>query len=310
MTRRRIQAALAGLALLAVACNGGPDGRDGASGSIEVDGSSTVFPLTEAVAEEYAFEQPDVTVNISRSGTGGGFERFCDAGDIDISNASRPILDEEAERCRENGVDFVEVRVGTDALTMVTHPETGFVDCLTRDEVQAIWAAPGADTWAEVRDGFPDDEVRIFAPDADSGTYDFFNEVVLDEGQEPIGDYNASADDNVIVTGVSGTPSSWGYFGFAFLQENPGRLQAIAYDGGDGCVEPSAETARDDTYGLARPLFIYVKESSLARSHVADFVRFYLDVADELIAEIGYIPAPDDALEESRQRVEDAVEGE
>lgn len=306
MSASRIAASLVGLALLAAGCGNAPDG-DGAGGSITVDGSSTVGPLTDAVAEEYAAVEPDVTVNVSISGTGGGFERFCGAGDTDISNASRPITEEEADRCRENDIDFIELRVGTDALTMVTHPDTDFVDCLTAEEARTIWATPGVDTWAEVRDGFPDEELRVFAPDADSGTYDFFNETVLEEGQEPIQDYNASADDNVIATGVAGTPSSWGYFGFAFFQESEGTLRALAFDAGEGCVEPSAETAMDGSYGLARPLFVYVKESSLESGPVADFVRFYLDNVANLIDEVGYIAAPEDTMDEAREKLEEAA---
>lgn len=306
MSASRIAASLVGLALLAAGCGNAPDG-DGAGGSITVDGSSTVGPLTDAVAEEYAAVEPDVTVNVSISGTGGGFERFCGAGDTDISNASRPITEEEADLCRENDIDFIELRVGTDALTMVTHPDTDFVDCLTAEEARTIWATPGVDTWAEVRDGFPDEELRVFAPDADSGTYDFFNETVLEEGQEPIQDYNASADDNVIATGVAGTPSSWGYFGFAFFQESEGTLRALAFDAGEGCVEPSAETAMDGSYGLARPLFVYVKESSLESGPVADFVRFYLDNVANLIDEVGYIAAPEDTMDEAREKLEEAA---
>lgn len=316
MSTWRTLAVLAGTALALAACGNAPDqvGDDpgggaggGLSGTIKVDGSSTVGPLTSAIDEEYGGEQPEVTVDLATSGTGGGFERFCGVGDTDISNASRPIEDEEAERCEDNGIDFIEVRVGTDALTMVTNPQTGFLDCLSTQEIRELWTTPGADTWDQVNGSFPSEGIEIFAPDTDSGTYDFFNETVLaSEDDEVIQDYNASADDNVIAQGVIGTPNSWGYFGFAYYQESRDRLKVVAYDAGDGCVEPSVETVQDGSYGLARPLFIYVKESSLEQEHVADFVLFYLDNVNGLIEDIGYIPAPDDAIAEARQAVEEA----
>lgn len=327
-----ITTVLTGLALLTAACGNAPDEQqtaaetdgetetdgddagtgdgDQLSGSIAIDGSSTVGPLTDAVAEEYAAEQPDVTVNLSISGSGGGFERFCGTGDTHISNASRPITDEEAELCEGNGIDFIEVRVGTDALTMVTNPETEFVDCLTQDELVTIWGPEGADSWSEVRDEFPDTELEVFAPGADSGTYDFFNETVLEPNdiEGPRQDYNASEDDNIIAQGIIGTPGSWGFFGYAYYQQNTDRLRAIAYDAGDGCVEPSAETAQDDSYQLARPLFIYVKRSALAEAHVADFATFYLDTVNDVIGDVGYIQASDEALTEARETLEQAIE--
>ena len=276
------------------------------SGSIEVDGSSTVAPLTDAIAEEYAGVSPDVIVNIGVSGTGGGFERFCGEGSTDISNASRPIKDEEAQTCADNGIEFTEVRVGTDALTMVTNPATEFLSCLTTDELITLWGPDGATTWDQVNPEFPAELVEIFAPDADSGTYDFFNETILEpsEIEEPRQDYNSSADDNVIAQGIQGTPASWGYFGFAYFVNNPDGVKAIAYDAGNGCVEPSVETAQDDSYGLTRPLFIYVRNDALAKAEVADFVTFYLDTVNEVIEEVGYVPAPDSVIEEARAGVE------
>ncbi len=303
MTRWRTAAALAAVVMFVTACGNAPD----EGGGISVDGSSTVAPLTDAIAEEYAQVAPDVTVNLAVSGTGGGFERFCGVGDIDISNASRPIKDEEAQRCADNGISYIEVRVGTDALTMVTNPDTAFLDCLTAEEIRAFWVTPGADTWDQVDPGFPSEQIAIFAPDSDSGTYDFLNETVLEsDDQEVIQDYNSASDDNVIAQGVIGTPGGWGFFGFAYFQENQERLEAIAYDAGDGCVEPGVETAQDDSYKLARPLFIYVDEASLwDEEHVADFVRFYLDNVGDVIADVGYIPASDDVIEQAKRKVED-----
>lgn len=296
------------LALLLAACGGaeqsasqgsGSPGEQGElSGSIAIDGSSTVGPLTEAIAEEFRQVAPGVIVNIGVSGTGGGFERFCGTGDTQISNASRPINEEEAARCQQSGVEFIELRVGTDALTMVTSPQTGFVDCLTTAELIKIWGPGGATSWNEVNPSFPAQQLRIFAPGADSGTYDFFNETVLEPAgiEQPRQDYNASEDDNIIAQGIIGTPGSWGFFGFAYYQENQDQVKELAYDAGGGCVTPSAETAQNDTYKLTRPLFIYVRNDALAQPHVAGFVTYYLDHVNEVIDDVGYIAEPADAL--------------
>lgn len=336
---RKAAASVLALSLLAAACGGSDDedtadttdtteeepaedeemdeggetddgGGEELSGSIEIDGSSTVGPLTDAIAEEYAAEQPDVTVNLSISGSGGGFERFCNVGDTQISNASRAIEEEEIANCEEAGIEFTEVRVGTDALTMVTSPDTGFVECLTTDEIVSIWGPDHVDTWDQVNPDFPAEPITVFAPGADSGTYDFMNETVLEPNdiEEPRQDYNASEDDNIIAQGIIGTPASWGYFGYAYFVNNSEQLTAIDYDAGEGCVEPSAETAQDDSYQLARPLFIYVRNDSLSDPVVADFVTFYLDTVNDVIEDVGYIPASDEALDEARATVEEAIE--
>jgi len=275
------------------------------SGSIEIDGSSTVAPLTEAIAEEYSAEQPDVRANIGVSGTGGGFERFC-AGETDISNASRPIDEEEVALCEEAGVDFTELRVGTDALTVVVNPANDFATCLTFDELTAIFGAeePAAN-WNEVNPEFPDSPLQVFAPDVDSGTYDFMLETLdIEESRQ---DYSASSDDNQIVTGVQGSEGGWGFFGFAYFQENEEALKAVEIDGGEGCVAPAVETAQDDSYPLTRPLFIYVKNEALTRPEVADFASFYLDNVGEVITDVGYIPEPEEAAEEARSALDQAL---
>lgn len=289
----------------------GPAGDGGGeAGTIEIDGSSTVGPLTDAVAEEYARESPDTQVNVGISGTGGGFERFCGAGDTDISDASRPIEDDEVALCEENGIEWIEVRVGADALTMVTSPDTEGIACLTTDEVAKIFGPDGVSNWSEVNPQFPDEPIAIFAPDIDSGTYDFMIEDALGlEGSRQ--DYNASADDNIIVQGIQGTPYSWGFFGFAYYVNSEGGLTAIEYDNGDGCVAPSVETAQDGSYGLTRPLFIYVKQQSLQeKPFVADFVTFYLDTVNSVIGQVGYIEAPPEDIESGRGAVEAVIAGE
>lgn len=325
---RLIAGLVAILALLLTACGGGDSARDeapasevgggsetsaaggGISGSIEIDGSSTVGPLTDAIAEEYADEQPEVQVNVGVSGTGGGFERFCGDGSTDISNASRPIDEEEAQLCENNGVEFTEIRVGTDALTMVTSPDTEGIDCMTTDEIVSVFGPDAVRNWSEVDPGFPDEEIQVFAPGADSGTYDFMVEDIMGlEGSTQ--DYNASEDDNIIAQGVQGTPYSWGFFGFAYYANNQDGLRVIEYDAGDGCVAPSVETAQDGSYGLTRPLFIYVKNSAAAeREHVADFLTFYLDTVDDVIEQVGYIPAPDAQIEEAKARADAVIAGE
>ena len=304
------------VSLLITGCGNAPDDASGAGagttgeldGIVEVDGSSTVAPITDAVAEEFLVEQPAVEVNVGVSGTGGGFERFC-AGETDISDASRPIKDEEAELCEQAGVDYVELQVGTDALTMVTHPDTEFVTCLTTDEVATIFGPDAtAQTWADVNAAFPDEPLEVFAPGTDSGTYDFMVEDVLgiDAARQ---DYSAAEDDNIIAQGIQGTPGSWGFFGFAYFVENEGSLRALEYDGGSGCVAPSVESAQDGTYGMTRPLFIYVKTEALSRPEVEAFVRFYLDNAEALVADVGYIPEPAEDLQAAKDAFEQAVSG-
>lgn len=326
----RLMASLvAVLALLATACGGGDSAQDEApaseagggsssdgggggdlSGPIEIDGSSTVGPLTDAIAEEYANEAPDAQVNVGISGTGGGFERFCGDGSTDISNASRPIEEEEAQLCEENGIEFTEIRVGTDALTMVTSPDTEGITCMTQEDIIAVFGPDAVSNWSEVRSDWPDEQIQVFAPDTDSGTYDFMVEDIMGL-EESTQDYNASADDNIIAQGVQGTPYSWGFFGFAYYTNNQEGLQVIEYDAGDGCVAPSIETAQDDSYGLTRPLFIYVKNSAVQeKPQVADFAQFYLDNVNSIIESVGYIAAPDDVIAESQETLEAVIAGE
>ncbi|MBW3604258.1 MAG: PstS family phosphate ABC transporter substrate-binding protein [Actinobacteria bacterium] len=331
---RTMASLLAVLALLLAACGGGDSASEEApaseasggggassessessgggevSGTIEIDGSSTVGPLTDAIAEEYAEEQPNVQVNVGISGTGGGFERFCGEGSTDIANASRPIQEEEAQLCEENGIEFTEIRVGTDALTMVTSPDTEGISCLTTEQVAKIFGPESVRNWSEVNSEFPDEEIQVFAPDTDSGTYDFMVEDALGL-EESTQDYNASADDNVIAQGVQGTPYSWGFFGFAYFTNNSEGLKALEYDAGDGCVAPGVETAQNDEYKLTRPLFIYLKNSAVQeKEQVAGFVTFYLETVNSVIGDVGYIEAPADKLEESRQKVQTLISGE
>ena len=279
------------LIAIAAACSSDPTASvPGLTGTIEIDGSSTVFPISEAVAEEFRKVSPDVRVNVGVSGTGGGFKRFT-VGETDISNASRPIEDAEAEAAAANGIEFLELKIGTDGLSVIVNPDNDFASCLTTGELKMIWE-PGSSvsTWSQVRSGWPDQPIRLYGPDTDSGTFDFFTEEIMGEAQLSRPDYTASADDNVLVQGISGDRNSLGYFGYAYYLENPDRLKVIGVDSGDGCVVPSPETIEAGQYTpLSRPLFIYVNTESLQRPEVRAFVEFYMEVGAELTAEVGYV---------------------
>ncbi|WP_234411017.1 PstS family phosphate ABC transporter substrate-binding protein [Nocardioides terrigena] len=300
------------LALTLAACGGGDAGESSggdessASGSVAVDGSSTVYPMSVAAQELLSEENPDVQVTVGESGTGGGFEAFC-AGDTDISDASRPIEEDEIAACEENGIEYTELQVATDALTMVVHPDLA-VDCLTVDQIVDLWGPNATATnWNEIDPSFPDQEISFFGPGTDSGTYDYMAaDVIGDESEATRKDYEASEDDNVLVQGVSGTEGATGYFGFTYYEQNADTLKALEIDNGEGCVAPSAETAQAGEYTpLARPLFIYVSNASYADNEaVKAYVDFYIEnLAD--IAEIGqFIPLSDDLYSETQSNLE------
>ena len=260
------------------------------NGTVEVDGSSTVYPISEAVAEEFNKLYPKVRVNVGVSGTGGGFKRFY-IGETDVSDASRTIRENEIAKAEENGIKYVELRLGTDGLSVIVSPKNDFVDCLTIEELRKIWE-PGSkiDNWSEVRAGFPDEKMRLYGPDTDSGTFDYFTEEVMGEAQLSRADYTASADDNVLVQGITGDKGSLGYFGYSYYRENEDKLKLVAVDSGSGCVSPSLETIPSGEYSpLSRPLFIYVNIGSLLRPEVKAFVDFYLEHGPELTNEVGYV---------------------
>ena len=305
MTQRTRRGWLLGLtlaiALVATACGGDDDAGGGSgeaslSGSITIDGSSTVAPVSEAVAEEFRKEQSGVQVTVGTSGTGGGFTKFC-AGETDISDASRPIEDEEKAACEAKGIKYQEFRIGLDGLAVVSSAQNQFVDTLTFEQLATIFEQGGATTWNQVDSKFPNEKIAIFGPDTESGTYDFFNEEVLGDpeegGKKPRSDYTASSDDNTLVQGIEGEANSWGYFGFAYYQNNKEGLKIIkiAEKGATG-IEPTAETIESGDYPLSRPLFIYVKEDSLRKPEVGQFVKFYLEQTPQLIADVGYVAAP------------------
>lgn len=307
---RALMGPLAAVLVLGVACGPGARGGGGGgdlSGAVNIDGSSTVFPITQAVAEEWGAVQPDVQISVGVSGTGGGFEKFC-RGETDISNASRPIdPEEEAPVCEENGVEYLELPVAMDGLSVVANPENDFVDCLTVEELKTIWE-PGSevDTWSEVRDGFPDQPVALYGPGTDSGTFDYFTDAIVGEEGASRSDYTASEDDNVLVQGVAGDANALGYFGFAYFEQNQDKVRAVAVDGGDGCVEPTRETIVSGEYApLSRPIFIYVGKDAARRPEVSAFVDFYLESVQDLVPSVGYVALPEDVVAEQRSAWEE-----
>jgi phosphate transport system substrate-binding protein len=304
-------AAVLTLALALSACGGSNDegtgGDSSLSGEVLVDGSSTVQPLTAAAGEFFAEEEPGVNVSVATSGTGGGFEVFCQ-GATDISNASRPIKDEEIALCEENGIEFTELQVATDALTVVVSADNDFVSCLTTEELATLWG-PDAEgtvtTWDQVNPAFPAEVIELYGPGTDSGTFDYFTDEINGEEGVSRTDYNASEDDNVIVQGVSGSANAIGYFGYTYFEENADALKAVDIDSGAGCVAPSADAAQDGSYApLARPLFIYVSGAAAAeKPEVAAFVDFYATNADRIAEAAQFIPLND----EQRGKLESAA---
>jgi len=279
----------------------------GLSGAVGVDGSSTVFPITEAVAEEFHQRHPHLRVMVGIAGTGGGFERFV-RGETDINDASRPIKESEAAQAAKNAIAFIELPVAFDGLTVVTNRENDFVDFLTVEELRKIWQhGSTVKKWSDVRPGWPDRPLKLYGPGTDSGTFDYFTEAVNGKAGACRADFSASEDDNVLVQGVAGDRDALGYFGYAYYVANSARLRVVPVDGGAGPVTPSGVTINDGTYRpLSRPLFIYVSESAAKRPEVEEFVRFYLASAAALAKEVGYTPLPDEiyglALDRFRKR--------
>jgi phosphate transport system substrate-binding protein len=285
------------VAALAIACSGGDD-EPKLTGAVAIDGSSTVFPITEAVAEEFRTEQEEVQVTVGIAGTGGGFQRFC-RGETDISNASRPISRTEQEACAAANIQYVELPVAYDALSIVVHPQNNWATCITVPELKTMWqpSAQGTVTsWADVNPAWSaGGSLKLFGPGTDSGTFDYFTEHVNGRAKDSRGDYTPSEDDNVLVQGVAGDRSALGYFGLAYYEENKSRLKAlqVSQTAGGQCVEPNAANVENGSYPLSRPLFVYVKKDSILKPEVKAFVDFYVENAATLAAEVGYVKFPD-----------------
>lgn len=274
-------------------------------GTIEVDGSSTVYPVSEAVAEEFGKLHSGVRVNVGVSGTGGGFKRFV-VGETDISNASRLLKEKESELAIENGVTYVHLRVAMDGLSVIVNPDNDFVHCLTTEQLKAIWEPESKiNNWNQVDSSWPDKQIELYGPDADSGTFDYFTEEIVGESQASRWDYTPSADDNVLIQGISGDRNALGYFGYAYYVENADKLKIVAVDSGEGCVKPTSETIENGTYSpLSRPLFIYVNVNKLSKPQVKEFVRFYMENAGQLSGEVGYIGLSQQEYEDNLTKIE------
>jgi len=327
-TMKKFSVAVA--AALFIAACGGSTASPSASaaaltGEITIDGSSTVYPIAEAVAEEFQNANSGVQVTVAFAGTGGGFKKFC-AGETDANDASRPIKttdkpgvdgvdgtadDElsEATICKNAGIEYVELKVAIDALAVVVSKENTFVDCLTTAELKSIWdLGSTVTTWADVRAGWPAQKIDLYGPGADSGTFDYFTEVINGKADQSRSDYTASEDDNTLVAGIAGSQYTLGYFGLAYVTENADKVRAVEIDGGKGCTAPSAEGANNGTYvPLGRPLFVYVSKAALARPEVAAFFRFFLDHTNELSTSVGYIGLKDEDLAAAKAALEAAL---
>jgi phosphate transport system substrate-binding protein len=317
--RKKLWFAMAAAAILAigVAACGGDDDDDGGgggdlSGDIRVDGSSTVAPLTQAIAEEFKAENSGVNVTVGTSGTGGGFEKFC-AGETDISDASREIEEDEVKACQQNGIGYEAIQVANDALTVVVNPDNP-VNCVTTDQLKQVWEPKSSvNSWSQIQGLQPsfDSELALYSPGSDSGTFDFFTEKVNgEEGAQRTANVNdIGEDDNATVTGVAGAEGGMGYFGYSFFKENEDQLKAMQIDSGNGCVGPSPASAQDGSYFLSRPLFVYPSDKALQNQTVDEFLKFYLDNINSVAEQVGFIPMTDQQLQESQSKLESLTSG-
>lgn len=301
-------AVVAASAMILTACGGGGDTSSGGgsgpqvSGPVVIDGSSTVEPLSSAAAELFQGQNPGVNVTVGTSGTGGGFQKFCN-GETDISDASRPIKDEEAATCQAKNIAYEQLQVANDALTVVVNKENTWANCLTVEQLKKIWE-PGSTvkTWNEVDPSFPNEPLALFGPGADSGTFDYFTAEINGAEGESRTDYSPSENDNVIVTGVQGSKGGLGYFGFTYFEENADKLKAVQINDGKGCVAPSSEAAQNGTYTpLSRPLFIYVSDASLKKPQVVAFTEFYLTQDSQIVEAARFVPMTPEQKTKSEQ---------
>jgi phosphate transport system substrate-binding protein len=312
------------LALVLAGCGGGGEkkedekkkedtakekgGGGGSPGQIAVQGSSTVLPISQAAAEAFNQQNPDVEISVAGGGTGDGFEAFCDGG-AQIADASRPINDEEQQRCEENGIEYIELPVALDALAVVVNPRNDFAEDITVQELRTLWEpdAEGQITrWNQVRSEWPDQQINLYGPGTQSGTFDYFTEKVVGKAKESRSDYQASEDDNVLVQGVAGDPDALGYFGLSYFEQNQQQLKDLPVDG----VSPSTEAAQSAEYPLSRPLFIYVSTQALEQNpSVEEFVAFYLENVNQFVEQVQYVPLPEQALQEARERFQNRTTG-
>ena len=313
---RFVASGLGTMAVVGLAACGGGSGA-GTAPVVAVDGSSTVFPIAEAVAEEYQAVEPTARVTVGVSGTGGGFKKFC-AGEIDIADASRPIKGVEIEACEAAGVEFIELPIAYDGIAVVVHPDNDWVNILTPEVLKRMWepAAQGTvTTWNQLNPDWPEGDLHLFGPGVDSGTFDYFTAAIVGEEAASRGDFTSSEDDNVLVQGVSTDPQALGFFGYAYYEENQGRLKLAAVDDGDdsngaGAIYPSPESVRDGTYRpLSRPVYVYVNPEALARPEVSGFVNFFLSEGAALVREVGYVPLTEAEYALVQRRVDERTVG-
>ncbi len=304
------------LAIITISCGEKKDKKSNSEasvmeGTIKIDGSSTVFPVTEAVAEEFRAVQPKVKVTIGVSGTGGGFKKFS-RGETNLSNASRPIKDQEIAACEENNITYLELEVAYDGLAVLVNPENDWVDNFTVEELKKIWepAAQGVIMkWNQIRPEWPDEEIHLFGPGVASGTYDYFTEAVVGKSGSSRGDFTASEDDHVLVQGIAGDKYSLGFFGLAYYSENKDKLTLIGVNNGKEVVKPTLETVSNGTYSpLSRPLFVYVNSTSVKHPEVVQFMDFYIDNAGELAEDVGYISLPSELYAAQKEHFKAFVE--
>jgi len=284
-------------------------GSDGLSGQVIIKGSSTVFPISDAMAEEFMEEHGNVNVTVDSTGSGGGFENWFCPGDSDINGASRPISDAEIEQCSGNDVEPVEFEIAGDALTVAVNNDADWVDCMTFDELRQIWSdEAGVTNWSDVRDEWPDMEIERYGPASTSGTFDYFNENVVGEDTEHTTEYQPTEEDETIVKGIRDNEGGIGYFGFAYYNSNSEAVKAVEVkaEEGDECTPPSLANAKDGSYPLARPLFIYAAESALQREEVYEFIQFYLEQAEtDLVQDIGYVPSSAEQRDENLEKLDE-----
>jgi len=295
--------------VLIMSCGSGEEG-DGLSGRIQIDGSSTVYPITEAVAEEFRSEAPNVRVTVGVSGTGGGFQKFL-RGETVINDASRTIKPSEMEQAEQSGIEYLRLSVAYDGLAVVVNPQNDWVDHFTVEELETIWEPDAQGTitrWNQIRPGWPDEELHLFGPGVASGTYDYFTEVIVGESGSSRGDYTASEDDNVLVQGIASDQYGLGFFGLAYYEENQEQLKVVGVDNGQGPVIPTPETVASNSYRpLSRPLFIYVTKEGAQRPAVQQFINFYLDVAPKLARSVGYVAMPDSAYARQKEKFQNFI---
>jgi phosphate transport system substrate-binding protein len=300
-----------GISLINVGCSDGPAANktgsepqagDKLSGKVQIDGSSTVYPISEAVAEEFRAVQPDVRVTVGVHGTGAGMKKFI-AGEIDICDASRGMKEKEAAACKAKGIEFIELSVAFDGLAVIVNPQNTWCDCLTVGQLKELWRPEsGVKQWKDLNPKWPAKEIKLYGPGTDSGTFDYFTKAIVGEEKASRPDYTASEDDNVLVTGVQSDEFALGYFGYAYYEENKDKLKLLGVDSGSGCKKPSIATVRDNSYApLSRPLFIYVRKSALERPEAVAFVKFYLENAAELSTDVGYVPVSDEVAKTNQE---------